>query len=92
MFLTAKEGYAFSAAAGGQTIADAVEGGLGTHGYLSTDADLQALFIASGRGIKPGVMLDSVSTIDLGPTMAHLLGIELEGAEGRTLREILTEP
>ncbi len=92
LFLTAKEGYAFSAAAGGQTIADAVEGGLGTHGYLSTDADLQALFIASGRGIKPGVMLDSVSTIDLGPTMAHLLGIELEGAEGRTLREILTEP
>jgi len=92
LFLTAKEGYAFSAAAGGPIIADAVEGSLDTHGYLSTDADLQALFIASGRGIEPGVTLDSVNTIDLGPTMAHLLGIELQGADGRTLREILTEP
>ena len=36
--------------------------------------DLSAIFIASGRGIKPGVVLDSVDNIDLAPTMAMLLG------------------
>ena len=58
----------------------------------ATDPDLQAFFIASGRGVKPGVSLDSMNTIDLAPTMAHLLGVELQNVDGRMLREILTNP
>jgi hypothetical protein len=88
--LSAKDGYSFSTAAAGEVVADASEGGLGAHGYLSSHPELQALFIASGRGIKAGVTLDSVQTIDLAPTMAQLLGLELRDVDGRVLTEILS--
>jgi predicted AlkP superfamily pyrophosphatase or phosphodiesterase len=90
LFLTAKEGYAFTAAVGDQLLNDATEGGFGAHGYVSTDPELGAIFIASGRGIEPGVMLDSVNTIDLAPTMAQLLGLELTGVDGSVLTRILS--
>jgi predicted AlkP superfamily pyrophosphatase or phosphodiesterase len=90
LLLTAKDGYSFSTAAGGDVVANAPEGSLGAHGYLSGDPELQALFIASGRGIKAGVTLDSMRTIDLAPTMARLLGLELTDVDGRVLTEILS--
>jgi predicted AlkP superfamily pyrophosphatase or phosphodiesterase len=92
LLLTAKDGYAFSAAVGPLVVADAVEGSLGAHGYVSADPELQALFIASGRGIKTGVTLESMNTIDLAPTISRLLGIELKDVQGRVLSEILTDP
>ncbi len=64
-------------------------GSLGAHGYVATDPDLRALFIASGRGIRSGVTLDEVATVDLAPTMGRLLGIDLPAVEGRVLTEIL---
>jgi predicted AlkP superfamily pyrophosphatase or phosphodiesterase len=91
VFLTAKEGYAFAAAAGSQTAIDAPEGSLGAHGYVSDDAEIQALFIASGRGIKPGATLDRVNNLDVAPTAANLLGVEMKSVEGRVLTEILGE-
>jgi predicted AlkP superfamily pyrophosphatase or phosphodiesterase len=90
LFLTANDGYAFTAAAGGDLVTDAAEGSFGAHGYVSSDPELGAIFIASGRGIKPGVTLDRVNTIDLAPTMARLLGVELKDVDGRVLTEILT--
>ncbi len=90
LLLTARDGYSFSTATGSGLVADASEGSLGAHGYVSTDPELQALFIASGRGIRAGVTLDSMNTIDLAPTMARLLGFELKDVDGRVLTEILT--
>jgi len=89
LFLTAKEGYAFAGAVGAEVVIDAPEGSRGTHGYVSTDPDLQALFIASGRGITPGVTLDSVASVDVAPTAARLLGFELANPDGRVLTEVL---
>lgn len=91
LFLTAKDGYAFTASVAGEVVTEASEGSLGTHGYISTDPELGAIFIASGRGIKPGVSLESVSTIDLAATMAQLLGFELKEVEGRVLTDILAD-
>jgi predicted AlkP superfamily pyrophosphatase or phosphodiesterase len=90
LFLTAKADYAFTAALGDQVVNDATEGSFGAHGYVSTDPELSAIFIASGRGIKPGVTVDSVNNIDLAPTMARLLGLELNEVDGRVLSEILS--
>jgi predicted AlkP superfamily pyrophosphatase or phosphodiesterase len=90
LFLTGKDGYAFTAAIREQLVNDTAEGSLGSHGYLSTDPELGAIFIASGRGIKPGVVLDSMRTIDLAPTMARLLKIDLPPVDGRVIEEILT--
>lgn len=89
LFLTAKEGYAFTGAADEPAVVDAPAGSLGAHGYLSTDPDLRALFIAAGRGITPGVTLDTVNTVDIAPTAARLLGVELKDVQGRVLTEIL---
>jgi hypothetical protein len=91
LFLTAKDGYAFAGGIGTDVVTDASEGGLGSHGYPATDSELSAIFIASGRGIKPGVALDSVNTVDLAPTVAQLLGVELKDSDGTVLTAILSE-
>jgi len=70
-------------------VVDAPPGSLGSHGYLASDPDLQALFIASGRGIRPGVTLESVSNLDLAPTIARLLDLEMPAAKGKVLTEVL---
>ncbi len=89
LFLTAKEGYAFTAAIGDDPVVDAPAGSLGAHGYVGTDPEMLALFIASGRGITPGVTLDIIDNVDLAPTAARLLGIELKDADGKPLKGIL---
>ena len=89
LFLTAKEGYAFADGTGPDIVTDAREGSLGAHGYVATDPDLQSLFIASGRGIAPGVTLETVENIDVAPTAARLLGFEMPNVEGKVLTRIL---
>lgn len=90
LFLSAKNGYAFSGGATGEnTVVDAPEGSLGTHGYVSTDSDIQALFIAAGRGIKPGVTLKTVDNLDVAPTAARLLGVQMNNLDGKVLTQIL---
>ena len=69
---------------------DAPQGSLGSHGYVATDPDLQALFIASGRGIRPGMVVDSVINLDVAPTAAALLGLEMPNPDGKVLTDFLT--
>jgi predicted AlkP superfamily pyrophosphatase or phosphodiesterase len=90
LFITPKDGYAFTAAVGEQVVVDATEGSLGAHGYPNTDPDLSALFIASGAGIAPGVKLGPIQNLDVAPTMAEILGVKLEKADGKVLKEILS--
>ena len=63
----------------------------GTHGYLNSDPQMQAIFMAWGSGIKHGVRLGTISNLDVAPTIAALLGIELTKATGKPLTEILTD-
>ena len=69
---------------------DAAEGSLGAHGYPATDADLSALFIAAGAGIRQGVTLGVIDNVDVAPTMAELLGLNLPNVDGKVLSEILS--
>jgi predicted AlkP superfamily pyrophosphatase or phosphodiesterase len=89
LFVIPTEGYSFVATATAPIVVDAAEGSLGAHGYVATDADLNAIFIASGAGIKPGVRLNVMENIDVAPTIARLLGLQLDGADGRVLEEVL---
>jgi predicted AlkP superfamily pyrophosphatase or phosphodiesterase len=90
LFLTAKEGYSFTGDPNEPVTVDAPSGSLGSHGYIATDPDLRALFIASGRGVKPATTLDLVDTVDVAPTAARLLGVDLKNVDGRVLTEILS--
>jgi predicted AlkP superfamily pyrophosphatase or phosphodiesterase len=87
LVLAAKDGYAFAAAHEGSPVVEVPESG--AHGYLSTDPALNALFVAWGKEIRKGVVLDVVNNLDLAPTIASLLGIQMEGVAGRKLDAIL---
>jgi hypothetical protein len=50
---------------------------------------MSGIFIAWGRGIKPGLKLGTVDNIDVAPTIAGFLDQRLATAEGKVLREIL---
>jgi predicted AlkP superfamily pyrophosphatase or phosphodiesterase len=89
LMLTARDGYAFTADATEPTVVDASLGSFGSHGYLASDPDLQALFIAHGRGIKPGVRLDAVSNLNLAPTIARLLDLQMPDAKEKALVDVL---
>ncbi len=84
LLLTAKTGYSFSGATGGPVTA-AVPQQAGSHGYLASDPDMDAIFIASGYGVKPGTKLDRVANIDIAPTIAKLLGVSMPAVKGTAI-------
>ena len=91
VILFAEEGYTFGdTAAGALTFQEKPER-KGTHGHDRELPDLHATFLAWGRGIKPGVKLGEVRNIDVAPTLAALLGVELPETDGKPMREILAK-
>jgi predicted AlkP superfamily pyrophosphatase or phosphodiesterase len=90
LLLVAKEGYAFSDEFFEDDVVTKLPISLGSHGYLATDPQMNGIFVAWGRGIKPGVKLGLVDILDVAPTIAALLGADLPGADGKVLREILS--
>jgi hypothetical protein len=84
LLLTAKDGYSFSGATGGQVTAAVPQQG-GSHGYPASDTDMNAIFIASGYGVRPGEKLGTVPNIDIAPTLAKLLGVALPSAKGKPI-------
>lgn len=90
LILAAKDGYGFSGTATGEDVVVTSTGTIGTHGFLSTNPKMNAMFVAVGAGIRPGAKLGLIENIDVTPTMARLLGVNFPGADGRVLTEILT--
>ena len=84
LLLTAKDGYSFSGATGGPVTA-AVPQQRGSHGYLNSDPDMDALFIASGYGVRANALSGRISNLDVAPTIAKLLGVPLPSAKGKPL-------
>lgn len=91
LVLYAKAGYAFKNDAAGEAVNGPAVNYGGTHGYINSDPELDGIFIASGKGIRPGVVIDRMANLDVAPTMAKLMGLKLPNAEGRVLEEILVE-
>jgi predicted AlkP superfamily pyrophosphatase or phosphodiesterase len=59
-----------------------VRGPGGAHGYDNMAPEMAALFIASGPGIRSGVVLQDMDAVDVQPLLAHLLGIEAPQGDG----------
>jgi predicted AlkP superfamily pyrophosphatase or phosphodiesterase len=85
----AKPGYSFSGGKEGDPVISPVSPITGSHGYLNTDEEVDAIFIASGVGIRPHVVLDKIKNLSVAPTLAHLLGINLPKTEAPALNELL---
>jgi|APTNR8051073442_1049403.scaffolds.fasta_scaffold07855_2 predicted AlkP superfamily pyrophosphatase or phosphodiesterase len=90
--LSAKDGYSFADSLADTADISPTDGPKGSHGYLQTNPDLYGCCVISGAGIKAGTVVDFIQNIDLAPTMARLLGIEMPTADGKVLNAILTKP
>jgi predicted AlkP superfamily pyrophosphatase or phosphodiesterase len=74
----------------GYTVSATVDGGTfvmptsrrGQHGYLPTNPQLRTGLIVSGAGIRPHVEIPLARQIDIAPTIARLLGLEMKDVEG----------
>ena len=60
-------------------------------GYLPSRSEMRAVFLASGRGIRPGTKIEYARLIDVAPTIARLLGLEMRMARGRVITEFLSQ-
>jgi predicted AlkP superfamily pyrophosphatase or phosphodiesterase len=92
LVLVAKDGYAVSGQAEGETfVTTQVEGkvSLGSHGLITTNPKMNAICVVSGHGIKPGSQVASAENIDVAPTAAQLLGLKTFPADGRVMSELL---
>jgi len=87
LLLTATPGYMFSGEAEGDFITHVPDAG--THGYINTDSKMQAIFIASGAGIPQGGCLGPIANLDVAPTIAELLGLEMRDIKGHNLLPLL---
>jgi hypothetical protein len=58
----------------------------GFHGYYPEELEMAGLFIATGRGARPGGQLNLVRAIDIAPTVLSLFGLEApDWMEGRAI-------
>jgi arylsulfatase A-like enzyme len=90
LVLVAKDDYAFATGVDGDAVVPAAAGGAGHHGSLSTERDMNAIFIASGHRIRAGARPGQIATIDVAPTIAALLGLKMGPVDGRALDTILS--
>lgn len=89
LYLVANPGYAFEWGSTGP-VTERVTPARGTHGYINSDPDMQAIFVAWGAHIRRGVDLGSISNLQVAPTIARLLGVSLPAATHPPLATALT--
>ncbi len=61
----------------------AMKGPGGAHGFDPLDADMQAIFVARGPAIRPGVVLPAFDNVSVYPLLARLLDIPPASNDGR---------
>ncbi len=59
------------------------------HGYLPSHPKMFTSVVLSGRGVRTGARIGHVRSLDIAPTVARLLGLEMTDVEGRVLTEAL---
>ena len=77
LVLAARDGYAFGGGQTGKYVLEQTEGG--THGYLSSDPEMLATFVAWGRGVRKGGKIDVIDNVTVAPLIANLLGLQMAG-------------
>ena len=81
--LDAADGYVFQEGSSGAWL-KTPSGSRGHHGWFPDHPGMRASFLAHGPGIRPGA-LGEVRLLDVGPTVARWLGLELPDATGRPI-------
>ena len=61
------------------------------HGYLPSHPRMYPAFVAAGAGMRRRARVGHVRNLDVAPTVAHLLGLELPSASGHVMTGILED-
>jgi predicted AlkP superfamily pyrophosphatase or phosphodiesterase len=88
--LEARPGFYFSPRLRPEVSEPAPAGTRACHGYRPDREGYTSLLLAAGAGVASGAELEEMSILDLGPTLAALLGLSLPQAEGRVREELLS--
>lgn len=91
LWLAAESGYSFTDSDAGDEVLVARETPGGTHGYLPDQPDMWGTLVISGYGVRTGEDLGQVPNINVAPTIARLLGVEMPTAEGEVIEEALVD-
>ncbi|WP_102345130.1 alkaline phosphatase family protein [Bacillus sp. Marseille-P3661] len=63
----------------------------GMHGYLPSHQQLKAMFIAVGKSFHSNHIIPEMNVVDIAPTIAKLLDVELENADGQVIEALFKE-
>jgi predicted AlkP superfamily pyrophosphatase or phosphodiesterase len=91
LILFAKDGYVFGDTAAGALSFREKPERKGSHGHDAALPNLHAMFVAAGRGVRPGVTLGDVRNTDVAPTVARLLGLTIPSPDGAPLAAALRD-
>jgi predicted AlkP superfamily pyrophosphatase or phosphodiesterase len=87
LLLYAMDDYSFSPVPSDEFVTTGAQ--RGAHGYPNSYPLMMAIFIASGNGIKDVGEIPPILNLDVAPTIARILNLQLPDAQGRALTEIL---
>jgi predicted AlkP superfamily pyrophosphatase or phosphodiesterase len=92
LFLEAAPGVVISEQASGKKVTDKLSSSAGrvASGYLPSRSEMRGTLIAAGKGIKPKTQIEYARLVDIAPTIARLLGLELKASRGHIISGILT--
>jgi predicted AlkP superfamily pyrophosphatase or phosphodiesterase len=89
LVLTATPDCSFAGEPNGDYLTEGNEAG--THGYINTDPKMQAIFLAWGVGIPKGAQLGNITNLDVAPTIAAMLGLDMRQAKGHAIQQLVKE-
>lgn len=89
IYLDAAPLFQFSSRASGSAFSKTDE--RSAYGHLPSRAEMRGAFILSGKAIKPGQRIEYTRLIDVAPTIARLLGLEMKTTRGRVLLEVIAQ-
>jgi predicted AlkP superfamily pyrophosphatase or phosphodiesterase len=89
LMLDAAQGYSFGEEVTGPEVHDSAADYRGTHGYLPTRPEMRSSLIIYGAGARARARLRLARMIDIAPTAAAALGLNLAKAEGVVKAELL---
>ncbi len=81
--LDLKPGFLFGTSLDGPQVGPTATHGM--HGYFPDEPDMAASFFLPGPHIPHGLTLGRIDMRDIAPTLAALLGVSLQSAEGHAL-------
>jgi predicted AlkP superfamily pyrophosphatase or phosphodiesterase len=90
LMLEAAPGFSFDETLTGPEVRDSGETYRGTHGYLPSDPRMRASLIIYGPGVRRGAKLPLARMVDLAPSIASLLRLNLPGPEGQPFKGLLS--